>query len=131
MSFDINKIKEARSRVKSGADFPNYVKELGMLGIKHYDTYLSDGHTSYEDIEGQITSTEANYRSQEISNNSDKSKFKANLEMHQQCRTDYPTFCIHAAESGVEKWRVDLKAMTCTYYDKEGNIVLQEQIPSV
>jgi len=24
-------------------------------------------------------------------------------------------------ETGIEKWRVDLEKMTCTYFDKSGN----------
>jgi uncharacterized protein YbcV (DUF1398 family) len=38
--------------------------------------------------------------------------------MHQQGKTDFPTFCKHAAETGVEKWRVDISQMTCTYLIK-------------
>lgn len=29
----------------------------------------------------------------------------------------------------IEKWIVSLHALTCTYYDKKGNLVLTEQIP--
>ncbi len=57
-------------------------------------------------------------------------KFKQYLKIHQQGQTDYLTFCKHSAETGVEKWTVDLLEMTCTYYDKAGNIMLMEEIPA-
>jgi len=41
------------------------------------------------------------------------------------------TFCNEAAKAGVEKWIVDTQKMTCTYYDKLGNVMLEEKIPSV
>ena len=56
-------------------------------------------------------------------------QFIADLKTHQQGGTDYPTFCNDCAKSGVEKWIVDMKRMTCTYYDKKGNEMLVEQIP--
>ena len=32
------------------------------------------------------------------------------------------------AESGVEKWTFDTHALTITYYDKAGNILLSESL---
>ena len=43
--FTIDQIKEAHSKVKSGADFPQYVQDLIKLGVIHYTTYVRDGHT--------------------------------------------------------------------------------------
>ena len=37
--FTIAQIKEAHSRVKSGADFPTYIQDLIELGVKGYDTF--------------------------------------------------------------------------------------------
>jgi len=51
--------------------------------------------------------------------------------MHQQGKTDYATFCQDAADAGVEKWTVDMREMTCTYYDKAGNNLVTETIPVV
>jgi uncharacterized protein YbcV (DUF1398 family) len=33
--------------------------------------------------------------------------------------------------AGVEKWTVDTTAMTCTYYDKSGKMMLEEEIPKI
>lgn len=56
-------------------------------------------------------------------------KFKHYLKIHQQGQMDYATFCKHCAETGVEKWIVNLNIMTCTYYGKDGNELLVEHIP--
>jgi uncharacterized protein YbcV (DUF1398 family) len=33
------------------------------------------------------------------------------------------------AASGIDKWKVSMEKMTCTYYDKAGNEILAEAIP--
>ena len=45
--FTIEDIKAAHAKVKSGADFPNYVKELIDLGVSGYSTLVSDGNTEF------------------------------------------------------------------------------------
>jgi len=52
------------------------------------------------------------------------------LKIHQQGVTDYPTFCRHSAEAGVEKWTVEMRNMTCTYFDKSNTKMVEEMIPS-
>ena len=45
--FTAEQIKAAHSKVKSGADFPGYIKEIKALGVTHYEAYVSDGHIDY------------------------------------------------------------------------------------
>ena len=45
--FTVEQIKAAHSKVKSGADFPNYIKEIEILGIIHYEAFVEDGHIDY------------------------------------------------------------------------------------
>jgi uncharacterized protein YbcV (DUF1398 family) len=127
--FTIEQIKEAHSKVKSGADFPKYVQDLIQLGVIRYQTFVSDGHTDYQGKNNYSTSSDAIYVLQEISDKSNKEEFRHILKIHQHGGTDYLTFCKQAADTGVEKWVVDTKAMTCTYYDKAGNTMLTEIIP--
>jgi uncharacterized protein YbcV (DUF1398 family) len=42
--FTVEQIKAAYSKVRSGADFPTYIKEIKKLGITHYEAYVADGH---------------------------------------------------------------------------------------
>ena len=40
MVFTVDQIKEAQAKVKTGADFPNYAKQLATIGVKFYETFL-------------------------------------------------------------------------------------------
>lgn len=129
--FTIEQIAAANAKVKSGADFPNLVQELIGLGITSNDVYVRDGHAEYFGKGDYSVSSGANYSPLKIADKSDPEKFTNYLKIHQQGQTDYPTFCRHSAETGVEKWTLDFDKMTCTYFDKAGNEILTENIPSV
>ena len=45
--FSIEQIRAAHSKVKSGADFPAYIKAIKAMGVTHYETFVADGHTEY------------------------------------------------------------------------------------
>lgn len=127
--FTIIEIKEAYAKVKSGADFPNYIKDLIGLGVTNYETFVSDGHTIFEGNEEYKIISEPKYNALIISDSVNVEQFKSDLKDHQQGKTDYMTFCNDCAKSGVEKWKVSMKELTCTYFDKSGNELLQEIIP--
>jgi len=128
--FQLQEIKEAHSKVKSGADFPKYVQDLIKLGVTKYDTFVDDGHTVFVGNNNYQLQSPPKYSTLKVENTSNAEKFKNYLKIHQQGQTDYPTFCNHSAETGVEKWTVDMKLMTCTYYDKLSNQMLEEKIPT-
>lgn len=126
--FTVEQIKAAHSKVKSGADFPAYIRDLKSLGVLHYDTFVINGNSDYFGVNHQV-STGAKYDSLAIAETSNPEQFKSDLKAHQQGKTDYLTFCSDCAKSGIEKWAIYLDQMTCTYYDKAGNEILVEQIP--
>lgn len=128
--FRLTEINEAHAKVKSGADFVHYIQDLKKLDVKLYSTFVSDGHTIYFGEGDYQIKSKRKYALLRIANISDKERFKHYLKNHQRGQTDYPTFCCDCAETGVEKWTVDLNEMTCTYYDKANNKMLEEQIPS-
>lgn len=127
--FTIDQIKAAHAKVKSGADFPNYIQDLIQLGVKGYDTIVSDGSVAYIGDNNFSTSTEKKYDEMTVATVANKERFIEFLVMHQDGQTDYLTFCQHAAVSGIAKWRVDIIEMTCTYYDTAENPILIEKIP--
>jgi len=71
------------------------------------------------------------YDSLIISGKSDRDTFKRDLKTHQEGRTDFPRFCSEAARAGVEKWVVDTGSLTCTYFDKNGKVLVEESIPDL
>jgi uncharacterized protein YbcV (DUF1398 family) len=127
--FTLQQIQQAHSKVKSGADFPAYIADLKAMGVSFYETYVSDGHTDYYGADEYKTSTEPKYDLIAIAPQLNLQQFKADLKLHQQGSSDYPTFISHCAQHGIEKWAMDLQKMTCTYFDTEGNEVLAEQVP--
>jgi len=128
--FTVAQIEQAHEKVKSGADFPKYIQEIKKMGVLGFETWVTDSHTEYYGANGYRTSSQSQYENLAISDITNKEKFAQQLKSHQQGQTDYYTFCKDCAETGIEKWIVDLDKMTCIYYDKAGNEVLVEQIPA-
>ncbi|MDR6560618.1 MULTISPECIES: DUF1398 family protein [unclassified Arcicella] len=129
--FTIDQIKETHSKVKSGADFPQYVQNLIDLGLIGYDHYVCDGHSKYYGKDNFQIQSEAKYALLEISLTGNIEALKNALKIHQAGETDYLTFCRQSAEAGVEKWTLDMKKMTCVYYDKNGLEMVTEVVPSI
>lgn len=127
--FTIHQIEEIHSKVKSGADFPNYIQELIELGVISYSIYVSDGHTDYYGEDNFHLISDAKYPVLAVAEKSDIEKLKHALTIHQQGQTNYMTFCKHSADAGVQRWTVDIKNMLCTYYDKKGETMLVEHVP--
>ncbi len=127
--FSLEQIREAHSKVKSGADFPGYIQDLKLLGIANYETFVTDGHTTYKGANDYSIDSPAKYERLQVADISNETQFVSDLKAHQQGKTNYPRFCSDCAKSGIEKWVVDITTMTCTYYDKAENEILIEKIP--
>jgi uncharacterized protein YbcV (DUF1398 family) len=129
--FTIEQIFAAHDKVKSGADFPTYIREIKELGVIGFETRVIDSQTEYIGKDGYKITSQPQYENLTIHDVTDRESFLSYLKMHQQAATDYFTFCQHCAATGIEKWYADLDAMTCTYFDKHKNEILVEMIPSV
>lgn len=128
-AFTVEQLKAAHSKVKSGADFPSYIKEIRTLGVTHYETYVADGHIDYHGGDNYTAKVPAKYYSLVIADTAKVEAFKAELTAHQQGKTDFLTFIKMCATTGIEKWEIRMSKMTCTYFDKAGNEILVEEIP--
>lgn len=128
--FTIAQIKEAHSKVKSGADFPAYIQDLIELGVQGYDTFVNDGHVEYFGTDNFRVAQTDTYESIAIAALANKERFIEFLVMHQDGQTDYLTFCHHASQCGIAKWSVNIIEMTCTYFDQSENAVIIEKIPN-
>ena len=126
--FTLKAIEEAHSRVKTGADFPEFIKELKALGIIMFDTMVTDSVTVYFGLNNFVLQSAPKYESLKISRNLNKSIFTKQLQLHQQGATDYFTFCEDCAQNGILKWRMNLIDHTCTYFDVNESVVLVEHI---
>ncbi len=129
--FTIQQIHEAHAKVKSGADFPKYMQDIIALGVTSFETFVFDNHTHYYGTNDFQIASEGFSESITIADESNVEQFKSDLKSHQQGNTDYMTFLNDCAKSGVEKWIVVMDKMTCSYYDKAGNEMVVEVIPSL
>lgn len=127
--FSAEQIKTAHSKVRSGADFPAYIREIKALGVTHYEAYVTDGHINYHKGNDYTVNLPARYDQLAITDLADAERFSAALKAHQEGKTDFLTFIKMCASVGVEKWQICMDKMTCTYYDKAGNKMLVEAIP--
>lgn len=127
--FTVEQIEAAHSKVNSGADFPGYIKEIKEFGVRSFETWVKDSHTEYFGENGYTVESKPKYDELIIENKVDKELFIKQLKSHQRGETDYMKFCKDCAETGIEKWVVDLNQFTCVYFDKAGNEILTEEIP--
>lgn len=128
--FTIEAIKAAHAKVKSGADFPGYIQDIIKLGVTTYETYVSDSHSIFFGKDNYSVESAAKYVALTIAGKPDAASFIKDLKEHQQGKSDYLSFCQSCAKYGIEKWVVDMAKMTCSYYDKAGNEILAELIPT-
>lgn len=129
--FTEQQLKAAHAKVKSGNDFPSYIREIKGLGLISYEYFVTDGHTEYFGTDDYQLKSAARYPALTIAAQSSATKLADIIAIHQQGQTDFMTFCYQAAEAGVEKWIIDTQKMICAYYDKAGNEMIAEPIPEV
>ncbi len=127
--FTEAQIKTAHSKVKTGADFPRYVQEIKQLGLVSYAFMVKDGQTVYIGEDNYRLESVPIYPVKSISMISSAETVKDTIKIHQQGKTDFPTFCQQVGDAGVEKWVVDTRKMMCIYYSLVGEELVAEPIP--
>lgn len=129
--FTLEEINAAHSKVKTGADFPAYIRALKGFGVTYYETFLVDVHTEYHGRGGFKLVSGPKYDAQDIAAVANAAQLRADISHHQAGGSDYFQITRQCAGNGIEKWAICMDAMTCTYYDKAGNEVMVETIPDV
>lgn len=127
--FTIEQIQSAEAKVKSGADFPNFIQEIKLMGVVRNDVFVINGMSVYYGEGDHTVQGAPSYEDLIIEETSSVEELKEALKVHQNGATDYMTFCRQVAVAGVEKWVTDLNEMTVTYLDSAGNEMVVEHIP--
>jgi len=125
--FTIKQIEDAHSRVKTGADFPNYIKEIKELGVEGFVFWVVDGKEIFYSKNSNIQSA-SKYEELPISTNVNSEIFKVELLAHQQGKTNFEEFVQMCANTGITHWKVDLEIFTCTYFDAKNKEILIEKL---
>jgi uncharacterized protein YbcV (DUF1398 family) len=63
-----------------------------------------------------------------VANTGDKDAFIHHLELHNTGKTGYVEMSQSLAESGIEKWVIDTRKLTMTFYDKTGHALLVDKL---
>ena len=126
--FTLEQINELHNQLGTAESLAQYVKALNALGIETYDSYLMDGHSEYFGKSGQRVISPAVHEMLTIADISSKEQFLTHLNLHSQGKTSYLEMSKGLADSGIEKWTVDTKNMTMTFYDKLKAEVFAESI---
>ena len=127
--FTLQQIQAAHDKVQTGADFSIYIQDLIQLGVKGYYTIVADGRVSYYGADDFSTATDSKYETLATATIANKERFIEYLVMHQDGQTNYYTFCQHAAQCGIAKWRINIIGMTCTYFAADGEAIIIEKLP--
>lgn len=129
--FTIEDIKIAEAKIKSGQDFPNFIKEIKTMGVIRNDVFVINGMAIFYGKDQYSVQSSSLYEDLIIEQNSNIEELTKALKIHQNGVTDYLTFCMQVAVAGVEKWVIDLETMTVTYLDQAGKEMIIEHIPEV
>jgi uncharacterized protein YbcV (DUF1398 family) len=127
--FTIEQIRAAEAKIKSGADFPNFIQEIKAMGVIRNDVFVINGMSVYYGDDDHTVQSAPAYEDLIIEETSSVDDLKEALKVHQNGATDYMTFCRQVAVAGVEKWVTDLNEMTVTYLDSAGNEMVVEHVP--
>lgn len=126
--FTLEQINEIHDQLGRGESFAQYVEALHAIGVETYDSYIKDGHSEYFGNSGHKVISPPAHEMLTIADTSDKEQFLKHLNLHDQGKTSYLEMSKGLADSGIEKWTVDTKIMTMTFYDKLEHEMLAETI---
>jgi uncharacterized protein YbcV (DUF1398 family) len=126
--FTIEQINDAHDRLGNAATFAEYVRALHAIGVDTYSSFVSDGHSEYFGTDGYTVRSPAVHEELTIAGTANREQFLEHLNLHNEQKTTYMEMSRGLAESGVERWTVDTKRMSMTFYDKAGNELLVESI---
>ena len=126
--FTIEQINDVHDRLGSAKTFAEYVRALKALGVERYESYLADGHSEYFGQGGYRVVSPPVHEMLAVAESGQPETFLQHMGRHERRETTYLEMSRGLAESGIEKWTVDMGRMTMTFYDKAGTEMLVEQI---
>jgi uncharacterized protein YbcV (DUF1398 family) len=126
--FTLEEINHLHDRLGSAKTLPEYVRALKAIGVQRYDSYLADGHSEYFGQGGHTVVSPPVHEVLPVAESSQRERFLQHLRRHELRQTTFLEMSRGLAQSGTEKWTVDMGRMTMTFCDKAGIEMLVEQI---
>ena len=122
--FTLEQIEALHERLGNAETLSEYVRSLAALGVARYDSFVSDGHSDYMGGAARRVTSNAAHEKLTVTERGDRDAFLGHLRRHEQGETSYLATSKGLADSGIEKWTVDTDAMTMTFYDRSGDVLL-------
>ena len=126
--FTLEQIDDAHKRLGNAATLGAYLRALNTIGVERFTSYVRDGHSEFFGSDGYRLSSPAVHELLTVADRSDRAQFLEHLELHSKRSTSYFELSKGLADSGIEQWTMDTRALTVTYYNKAGNDLLKESI---
>jgi len=126
--FTLQQVNEIHDRLGSASTLKAYLEALRSVGVVASDSYLTDGHTVHRGADGYEVVTEPAHEVFEIATTSDRDAALEQLRLAEAGEASYVEMSRGLAAAGVEKWTFDTAALTITYYDRAGTVLLSESV---
>lgn len=128
MAFTLGQIDDLHGRLGKQQTLRDYLQALHALGVRRYDSYVTDGHSEFFGEGSQKVVSPPAHEVLPISDMSDAAMARRHLDRHEQGQTSYLEMSRGLANSGIERWTVDTTEMTMVFCDKRGNELVTENI---
>lgn len=128
--FTLEQVTHIHDTLGNADTLPDYLRALHAIGVKHYDSFVTDGHSEYYGEGGHKVLSPSYHETFQVGDSSDKGAFLEYMKLVEQGGVGYEEMSKRLAELGVEKWTFDTEALTITYYDKAGQPLLVEELAS-
>jgi uncharacterized protein YbcV (DUF1398 family) len=128
MMFTLAQVTHIHDTLGNEDSLPEYLRALAAVGVQHYDSFITDGHSEYYGQDGHKVVSPAVHEVFQVSDTSDKAAFLDYMKLVEQGGIGYEEMSRRLAEIGVEKWAFDTQALTIAYYDKAGQVLLAENL---
>jgi uncharacterized protein YbcV (DUF1398 family) len=126
--FTLAQIDDLHTRLGRAETLADYVRGLAALGVVRFESFLVDGHSEYVGADGQRVVSPPHHEVLAVAEVSDRAAFSEHLRRHRDKETSYVEMSRGLAASGVEKWVVDTAALTMTYCDRAGDVLLVDHV---
>ncbi|MDF1605049.1 DUF1398 family protein [Nocardioides sp. YIM 152315] len=124
----MEQVDDLHARLGRADSLADYLQGLAAIGVVRFESFVSDGRSEFHGADGQVVVSPAHHEVLEIAEVSDRDAFIQHLRRHGDGQTSYLEMSEGLARSGLEKWVADTSAMTMTYCDLAGVVLLVEEV---
>jgi uncharacterized protein YbcV (DUF1398 family) len=126
--FTLEQITDIHDRSGAKETLGDYLRALRDIGVKTYDSYLTDGHSEYFGADGQTLIGPAFHEVLVVAQTCEPEQFLQYMRRVDQGGVGYEEMSRTLANHGVERWTFDTDKLTVTYRDKAGVVLLTEGV---